>query len=463
MSRSKKLVLLLAVLVIVCIAAFAALRMEQRQEQISVSGETVFSIDPDAVTALAWSTEDVDLAFHRDGDSWIYDGDEAFPVDGDAIRQLLEQFQSFGAAFTIEEVEDYGQYGLEDPVCTIDLTADEESWQILLGDYSAMDSQRYVSIGDGRVYLAASDPMDAFDVELRELIANDEVPDLDGAASVTFAGAADYSLYRKEDSGASWSDEDVYFTQLDGADSPLDTQRVEDYLECLSGLELTDYVTYNATGEELSDCGLDDPELTVTVEYKPEGEEDAVSFQLSVSRDPEQRGQTQAEEEEDAGEITAYVRVGQSPILYQISGEDYQSLMAASYDDLRHQEIFYGAFEDITQIDVSLDGAKYVILSEGDGDDRVWFYQEEEQDITDLQSALEGLTAEEFTDETPEQAEEITLTLHLDSQQFPQATIILYRYDGSSCLAVVDGTPVALVSRSAAVDLMESVRAIVLN
>ena len=38
-----------------------------------------------------------------------------------------------------------------------------------------------------------------------------------------------------------------------------------------------------------------------------------------------------------------------------------------------------------------------------------------------------------------------------------------YRYDGASCLAVVDGEPVSLVVRSAVVDLMEAVRAIVLN
>lgn len=41
--------------------------------------------------------------------------------------------------------------------------------------------------------------------------------------------------------------------------------------------------------------------------------------------------------------------------------------------------------------------------------------------------------------------------------------ISLYRYDGSSCLAVVDGVPTALVERSQVVDLIEAVNAIVLN
>ena len=39
----------------------------------------------------------------------------------------------------------------------------------------------------------------------------------------------------------------------------------------------------------------------------------------------------------------------------------------------------------------------------------------------------------------------------------------LYRYDGSHCLAVVDGTSACLVSRADAVNLMETVRSIVLG
>ena len=68
-----------------------------------------------------------------------------------------------------------------------------------------------------------------------------------------------------------------------------------------------------------------------------------------------------------------------------------------------------------------------------------------------------------FTDEAPAQKEEISLTLHLDSEAFPTVEISLYRYDGSSCLAVVDGVPTALVERSQVVDLIEAVNSIVLN
>ena len=92
-------------------------------------------------------------------------------------------------------------------------------------------------------------------------------------------------------------------------------------------------------------------------------------------------------------EITAYARVGDSQIVYQISGEEYETLMAASYNDLRHTQVFWADFDGVSQLDIALDGVDYTITSKGDGEDRLWFYGDEELDITNLQRALEGVTA----------------------------------------------------------------------
>ena len=473
MNRAKRLYILLGVLAAACIAAFAVLHLEQRQEEIAESGETVLEIDPDAVQSLSWEYEGETLAFHRDGDGWRYDADEAFPVDGEKIQELLGQFEAFGAAFVITDVEDYAQYGLDDPTCTIQLATEDESYTIELGNYSNMDEQRYVSTGDGNVYLAVSDPLDVYDTDLSGLIANDQVPDWTQVTGLTFAGEQDYAVTRQEDSGQSYSAEDVYFTQRDGESLPLDTDLVEGYLRSLQSLALTDYVTYNATDEELAACGLDEPQLTVTVDYTGEdadGAETSGSFVLHISRDPEELAQAQADEEsgseetEDSEEeITAYARVGESQIVYRLSGSDYEALMAASYDELRHQEVLWADFAGVTRLDLSLEGEEYTITAQGEGDSRTWIYQGEELEIDELQSALEGLTAAEFTDEAPDQQEEISLTVHLDSESFPTVEIQLYRYDGTNCLAVVDGETVSLVPREQVVALTEAVRAIVLN
>ena len=474
MKRAKRLYLLLGVLAAVCVAAFAVLKYEEHKELIQNTDKVILAVDPDTVDTLSWTGDSGTLAFRRDEEAhWTYDGDDAFPVDDEKIANLLEQFRSFGAAFIIEEVTDFGQYGLDDPVCTIDLTAGEESWEILVGDYSAMDEQRYVSIGDGNVYLVQNDPLDTFDAELKDLIKNDEIPDFDRADSIQFTGEDSYRVVYQENSGAARSEDDVYFKEEGDDLLPLDTGRVNSYFSDIRSLSLTDYVTYNATEEELASYGLDDPELTVAVDYVAEAEdgtETTGTFTLSISRDPAERGtaeaaseeETDAAEEETADDITAYLRVDESPIVYQITGTSYQELMAAGYDDLRHQEVLTADFEDITGIDVTLEGVQYQITTEGTGEDKVFSYGDEELDTGDLRSALEGLIASSFTRESPSQKEEIALTVYLDSELCPQVEIGLYRYDGEQCLAVVDGEPVSLVPRSAVVDLVEAINAIVL-
>ena len=92
-----------------------------------------------------------------------------------------------------------------------------------------------------------------------------------------------------------------------------------------------------------------------------------------------------------------------------------------------------------------------------------WTYDGAEFDVYDLRTALRSLTAVSFTDETPTGQEEISLTVHLDNEDFPTFTLTLYRYDGENCIAAVDGEPVALVSRAQTVDLVEAVRALTLG
>lgn len=466
MNRSKKLYILLGILAVACIATFAVMRMEERKEQIKNSDEIILELSSESVQSISWEYKDESLSFHK-GEVWLYDEDENFPVSEEKINELLEQFQAFGAAFIIEDVEDFGQYGLDDPICTINLSTAEQTYEVKLGDYSKMDSQRYVSIGDGNVYLVKHDPLDEYDAVLSDMIAHDEIPSFDHVAQIQFAGAEAYSIAYQENSPDTYSADDVYFTQRSGKNLPLDTSKVDSYLRSITNLNPVNYVSYNVTEEELRTYGLDAPELMITVDYTIEGEdgkEIADTFVLYVSPDQEDvKAAEEAEDGDQEAEISAYIRVGESQIVYKVSSSSYKKLAAASYNDLRHPEVIWADFSDVRQIDISLEGESYTLTSEKSGDERTWAYQNEELEIANLQSAVESLRADEFTDERPAQKEEISLTVHLDSENFPQVQIKLYRYDGSHCLAVVDGASVSLVERSAVVNLIEAIHAIVLD
>ena len=316
--------MLLGVLAVVCVVTFCVSRYQEHKEQIKTSDQIILEIPEDSVTALSWTYDGQSLAFHKD-DVWYYDEDETFPVNEDAISALLEGFQSFGVSFIIEEVEDYGQYGLDDPERTITL------------DYTTQDE---------------------------------------------------------------------------------------------------------------------------------DGNETAHTVSLAVSRAPAERwDDTQADAETETGEeeeVTAYARVDDSPIIYKITTQEYQALMDASYDTLRHKEILPADLENVSQVDVTLDGTSYTVTASGE-EERTWSYGEQALETSDLPDALQALTADSVTGEEPTGQEEISFTLHLSLEGEPTVSIQFYRYDGTYCLAVVDGQPTALVTRSQVVDLQEAVYAVVLG
>ena len=110
-----------------------------------------------------------------------------------------------------------------------------------------------------------------------------------------------------------------------------------------------------------------------------------------------------------------------------------------------------------------MEGTVYQLTSKEQKEEHLYYYEDEEVEISGFQSALENLKADSFTKEQPTQMEEIRLTVYLDNENYPEILIELYRYDGKHCLAVVDGEPVSLVARLDVVNLVEAVHEIVLN
>lgn len=472
MKRFKKVFILLGVLVVLCIGVFVVKRVEEHKEQIRTTDEVILSVPADSVRSLSWEYEDTSLSF-RKTDAWQWDEDSAFPVDEDKIHDLLSIFEDFGAAFIIEDVEDFSQYGLDDPTCTIRFATDSQDYEVLLGAFSTMDSQRYVSIGDGNVYLVKKDPFNSYKIELKDTILQDKAPSFDKVTEIRFRGSENYTIDRDEESSATYCPNDLYFTTVNGKTVPLDTGNVEQYYANISLTSLKNYVSYNVTGEELDAWGLAEPELTVAIDYTvtdKEENESSESFTLHVGRNQEElaaKAEAEAKDEEYSGTVTAYARVGESQIVYQITDSEYRKLAAAAYNDLRHKEVLTADFDSITQIDADLEEAHYSITSEipedSEEDTRIFSYDGEEISLSNIRTQLSALKVAEFTDAAPEEKEEIALTFHLDNENYPQVSVQLFRYDGTYCLAVLDGESIGLVSRASVVDLIEAVNSIVLG
>ena len=231
---------------------------------------------------------------------------------------------------------------------------------------------------------------------------------------------------------------------------------VNSFIRTLKNLDLTDYVTYNATEEELQSTLLDNPAQTITVAYTQEDgtETGSVTLHLSKEEDPS---------EDEKGQ--AYARVGDSPILYRISDSAYETLTACGYNDLRHQQVFSGDFAQAVEFTVSVEDKTAVFTYETRDDEKepAWYFEDTKVDLSDVQTALENLTADEFTTTAPVDKQELSMTVKLDREGENEITISLYRQDGTQSLARVNGKSLCYLPRSQAVALIEALNAILLG
>ena len=89
MKRTKKLYILLGVLVVICIATFALSKTEEKKENIKNSDKTVLEVDSDSVNKISWKSSLGSLAFEKKDGTWTYTDDANFPVDQDKIAERL--------------------------------------------------------------------------------------------------------------------------------------------------------------------------------------------------------------------------------------------------------------------------------------------------------------------------------------------------------------------------------------
>lgn len=254
-------------LVIVAGAALAAVKFIPDEEVEAAETEVIFSLDSDAATSLSWTHEGETLRFENSGGSWVCAGDEDFPLDVSYINTMLGELEELTSSKTIEAPDDLAEYGLDEPECSISVTAEAET-TIDIGGETSLDGLRYVSIGDGNVYLVSSDLLTNFSCGLYDLVSKEAIPDMSDLVSFTVETASGtLDIEYLEDSGLAYTDRYTWFSLADGEYTALDNELTEDLVSLVTGLSWGECVVYDADVKDLGDYGLDTPSVTVSVSY----------------------------------------------------------------------------------------------------------------------------------------------------------------------------------------------------
>ncbi len=463
MKRGKKLCLLLLVLVLVCCGVLVArnIQLDDTQDQVEEGNVTPLSVDPDSVTGFSWLWSGETDSFTRTQDGWFWTEDDAFPVNGDLLDNMLSEVCEFEATKTIVEPEDLDEYGFDEPEAVVTITADSVV-EISFGDETAMGGERYVSIGDGNVYLVEDSLLDAFTCGLYGTVEMETIPAMGSAESLTIDTAADRHLeiVLDEDGDLAYSDTFIWFARDGKSYVPLDTGLVDTLLANMTGLSWLECVDYKGSGA-VSDYGFDEP-TTVCVGYTAtdeDGNTSEESFTLELGS------------ETDEGR---YARVYGSGMVYIISASTGSKLIAATLDGLLPTQVLSMNWEEVTRFEATLDGETHVFesctetVTDDDGneeEDEYWTLDGEREDSAeDVLDSIDSLSsAGSGAGETSNLAQELGLVFYQKNAAWPKVEVSILRYDGENCLVLINGEASFLTPRSDVIDLTESINTLILG
>ena len=216
------------------------------KEMVDASTQTAPPVE--GVTALALCDGDVTLRFEKDETgAWTWFDDPAFPLDQTALEDLLALPAALDSGEAVADVQELAVYGLEAPKKYITVTSDGVDVVYYLGDQAA----------DGRWYVLTPAGTVRYTSDENKMLPVLPVIEPDRLVSVSLLradGTAAVSFYTAEDGTRRSANRDV-------------TEKTAALADEIAALTLTACVDYDPAEGAAAVCGLDTPEVTLTVNY----------------------------------------------------------------------------------------------------------------------------------------------------------------------------------------------------
>ena len=331
-------------------------------------------------------------------------------------------------------------------------------------DETSLDGLRYVSVGDGNVYLVSSDLLTNFSYGLYDLVSMESLPDMSDLVSLRVERpSGTLVIDYLEDSGLAYTDRYSYFAE-DGEDYvTLGSEPAYNFIYQITGLSWSSCVNYAADDEALAACGLDSPSVTVTVDYIETTEVET----NETDEDGNAITETRTEEKSltlelgDYADDGCYARIAGSDMVYLIDASICDSLLYTSISELEPAEILLLDWDGMTGFDISLDGETYSVSMEYSEDENDYLYtlDGESLDFDDVLDQIEALTNEgDASDASLSLGELISFTFRAEG--WDDVELVIYSYDSSTCVAVINGEVLRFTSRTDAEEVCDAVSAL---
>lgn len=479
MTRSKKLLALLIVLGAIIAVFFIVSKMSDSYTS-SLEDETTSLFSMESVsdaTALSWEYNGETNSFSKSDGSWQYDKDSAFPVDEDKIDDLLNNFVNVSSSKTIENPEDISQYGLDDPSVTINIEAGDDSRTFEFGNATDITGEYYCSTGDGNVYLVSSSIADSFKNDFLSVVKMEDIPDMSEVNSFSVSNAdGDYTFDHIEDAGICYSDEYVWYYNKGSGYTALDNELFDTYLSSITGVSFISCVNYNASDEDLAAYGLDDPAVSLNVNYTrtEETETDETDEDGNIIYETNEYIEDFSLDLGGYNGDYCYARIPGSNMVYTINASVEDTYIYTSTDDMLPDDVINLDWTEVTSIDMSADGTTYTIAHEitdnegenaAENDSYTYDGKELINDSTDMGSvfdSLASLSSSGKASNSPDGKDAVlSFVFHRDNEKYPETTLDFYQYDSSTYFVVLDNETTVLVDSSSVDSIADDILSLI--
>lgn len=280
-AKQKKKLYLLAGALVVAAVLFLVLRHHNAASDAARETAADTSAAAAGITALSYNNGTVTLRFVREGGSWYWTEDHAFPLEGDRVNEIAGLAGSLTPLSSIapDQADALSAYGLESPARYVSVTAsDGTETTVYLGNQSADGTYYMTKSGDdGTVYVIASDLADKTAAGINDMAVLPALPALTESAlkkvHITAPGL-DRTLTV---SGGVWTE---------GAGDVSARQEITDFKAMLGSLGVTACVDYRPSADAYGLCGLGETAAKLTLTYTGSaGGEAQLSLTVGNARD----------------------------------------------------------------------------------------------------------------------------------------------------------------------------------
>lgn len=263
----KKYICLLAVIPGIMTLAAARTHIFQNSRQnlqapAPVSDTTfVLNINTENVTSISFQIGSTLSSFLKKGDTWIMKEDSHFPVNPDAIHQILSCLSPLTPVRTLTNTADLSEYGLTTPQNTVTVTC-EDGTEITIetGAAAQVTGDTYVMINHDSsvIYTVSNELLTSISDNLYDYAVSEALPRLTPPNISSVTVRLDSTFFTLEQNGNEWmissSNEDTCTVSQTKAYSAL---------TLMKNLTYQSYLEYHCISPE--QYGLNPPAATIEI------------------------------------------------------------------------------------------------------------------------------------------------------------------------------------------------------